>query len=86
MIHIPTSSPHKFIVVDNTARPESELKKRSNSGCHYEVCESVAMGESLVGCKHRKENVADFMTNVFYVQKKKYLVSNFLHDTISYKH
>ena len=57
-------------LLHNTSRPESVLRKKSNSVCYHAVCESVAMGESLVGCIPRKENVADLMTKVLYGQKK----------------
>jgi hypothetical protein len=32
----------------DTRKPESLLKKKSNIVCHHTICESVAMGESLV--------------------------------------
>ena len=51
-------------VVHNTSRPESVLRKKSNSGCYHAVCESVAMSESLVGHIPSKENVADLMTKI----------------------
>ena len=35
-------------VVSNTSRPESVLRKKSNSVYYHSVHESVAMGESLV--------------------------------------
>ena len=67
-------------VVHYTSRPESVLRKKSYSVCYCTVCESVAMGESLVGHIPSKENVADLMTKVLYGQKTKYLVSNILYD------
>jgi len=36
-------------VIHNTQRPESMLRKKSNSICYHAVRESVAMGESLTG-------------------------------------
>jgi hypothetical protein len=38
-----------MLVIHNTQRPESMLKKKSNSICYHTVRESVAMGESLTG-------------------------------------
>ena len=35
-------------VVTNTSKPESTLKKKSNSICYHAVREAVAMGEALV--------------------------------------
>ena len=46
-------------VVHNTFRPELVLRKKSNSIRYHTVCESVALGESLVGHIPSKENVAD---------------------------
>ncbi len=36
-------------VIYNTQRPESVLKKKSNSICYHTVWESVTMGESITG-------------------------------------
>ena len=36
-------------VLHNTSRPESVLRKKSNSVCSHTVHESVEMGEYLVG-------------------------------------
>ena len=54
MMGIPMYSPSyiyedNMSVVHNTSRPESVLRKKSNSECYHAVHESVAMGESLVG-------------------------------------
>ena len=43
-------------VVHNTSRPESILKKKSNSVCYHAVCKSVAMDKSLVGHIPGKED------------------------------
>ena len=64
----------------NTSRPESVLRKKSNSFCYHAVHESVGMGESLVVHIPGKENVADLMTKVLYGQKRRYLLSNSLYD------
>ena len=48
----------------NTSRPESVLRKKSNSVCYHAVHESVAVGESLFGLIPSNENVADLMTKV----------------------
>ena len=61
-------------VAHNTSRTESLLIR------YHTVHESVAMSESLVGHIPSKENVADLMTKVLYGQKRRYLVSNILHD------
>ena len=56
----------QYVVVHNTSRQESVLRKKSNSVCYHAVHESVAMGESPVGHISSTENVADLMTKVLY--------------------
>ena len=56
-------------VVHNTSRPKSVLKNKSKSVCYHAGCESVAMGESLVGHVPSKENVAELMTKVLCCKK-----------------
>jgi hypothetical protein len=51
-------------VVHNTQRPESVLKKKSNSICYHAVCESAAMGESIIGHVPSFDNPADIYTKV----------------------
>ena len=67
-------------VVHDTSRPESFLRKKSNSVCYHADHISVVMGESLVGHIPSEENVLDLMTYIPYGQKRKYLVSNILYD------
>ena len=52
-------------VVHDISRPESVLRKKSNSVCDHTLHESVAMSKSLVGQIPSKENVADLMTMSF---------------------
>ena len=74
MMGIPISS-HSYIygnnmsVVNNTSRPESVLRKKSNLVCYHVVHESVVVGESLVEHIPSKENVTDLMTKALYVQR-----------------
>jgi hypothetical protein len=49
-------------VIHNTQRPESVLKKKSNSICHHFIRESVAMGETLTGHVRSEDNPADICT------------------------
>ena len=67
-------------VIHNTQRPESMLKKKSNSICYHAVRESVAMGESLTAHIGTNENVGDLATKVLYGQKRRYMVSQLLYD------
>ena len=59
-----------MLVIHNTQRPESMLKKKSNSICYHAVCESVAMGESLTAHIGTNENVGDLAMKVLYEQKR----------------
>ena len=65
--------------VIHTSRPESVLRKKSNSVCYHAVHESVTMGESLVGHIPSKENIADLLTKVLHGHKRRYLVRNILY-------
>jgi hypothetical protein len=51
-------------VVHNTQRPESVLKKKSNSICYHAIRESVAMGESLTAHIPTEMNPADLCTKI----------------------
>lgn len=76
MMGVPLSGP-SFIygdnmsVIHNTQRPESTLKKKSNSICYHAVRESVAMGESLTGHVRSENNPADIATKVMPGGKKR---------------
>ena len=67
-------------VIHNTQRPESMLKKKSNSICYHAIRESVAMGESLTGHIGTNKNVGNLATKVLYGQKWRYMVSQLLYD------
>ena len=68
-------------VVHNTQRPESMLKKKSNSICYHAIRESVAMGESLVGHISTHENPADIATKVLPGgQKRNHLIGKVMYD------
>ena len=76
MMGISTSGPSyiygdNMSVIHNSSRPESFLRKKSNSVCYHAVHESVAMNESLVGHIPSKENVADLLTKVLYGHKRR---------------
>ena len=51
-------------VIPNTQRPESTLKKKSNSICFHAVCEAVVMGDCLTGHVKTHENPADIPIKV----------------------
>jgi len=86
MMGIPLSGPSylygdNMSVIHNTQRPESTLKKKSNSICYHAVRESVAMGESLTAHIRTSENPADLATKILAGgQKRDYLVGKLLFD------
>jgi len=67
-------------VIHNTQRPESTLKKKSNSVAYHAVRESVAMGESLTGHVSTNCNVADLATKVLYGKKRWGMVTRLLYN------
>eukprot|EP00804_Cyclotella_cryptica_P031318 CCRYP_011112-RB/>CCRYP_011112-RB protein AED:0.46 eAED:0.45 QI:0/-1/0/1/-1/0/1/0/110 len=69
-----------MLVVTNMSKPESTLKKKSNSICYHAVHEAVAMGEALVAHIPTKKNLADLFTKVLYGQTRRFLVSQMLWD------
>jgi hypothetical protein len=85
MMGVPVTGPSyiygdNMSVIHNTQRPESTLKKKSNSICYHAVRESVAMGESLTGHIPTERNLADLLTKVTFGSKRVRLVSGILHD------
>jgi len=68
-------------VIHNTQRPESTLKKKSNSICYHFNRESVAMKESLTAHVESKKNLADLATKIIPSgQLRESLVSGLVHD------
>ena len=68
-------------VIHNTQKPESTLKKKSNSICYHTIRESVAMGESLTGHVSSKDNWADIATKIIPSgQLRDHLVGHLLYD------
>jgi hypothetical protein len=86
MMGIPIEGPvfeygDNMSVIHNTQRPESMLKKKSNSVCYHYCRESVAMSECVTGHVPTKRNPADLCTKVIPggVQRD-YLVTQILYD------
>ena len=67
-------------VIYNTSRPESTLKKKSNSICYHAVRETVASDEILTTHCKTGDNYYDIMTKIPYLQKKRYNVALILYD------
>ena len=72
-------------VIHNTQRPESVLKKKSNSICYHMIRESVAMGETLTGHIASKDNRADLASKLVpNGQYRESLVRMLLRDIFDY--
>jgi hypothetical protein len=70
-------------VVHSTRRPESVLKKNSNTICYHAVRESVAMGESIIGNVPSVNNPADICTKAMPCgQNRDHLIGVLLHDLV----
>jgi hypothetical protein len=90
MMGVPISGPtyvygNNMSVIHNTQRPESTLKKKSNSICYHVIREAVAMGECLTTHVPTLDNVADLATKILPGgQKRDHLVGMVLHDITDY--
>ena len=68
-------------VVSNTTKPESMLKKKSNSIAYHAVREAVAMKEMMIAYIKSDANIADLMTKVLPGgEKRDKLVQRLLYD------
>ena len=68
-------------VINNTTKPESVLKKKSNSICYHAIREAVAMGECIVTHITTGENVGDLATKpITNGPKREHLVRKVLYD------
>ena len=50
--------------IHNMQRPDSTIKKKSNSICYHAIREAVVMQEILTGHVRTDENAADLLTKV----------------------
>ena len=68
-------------VINKTQKPESVLRKKSNSICYHAIRESVAMGESLTAHINTIDNYADLATKMITNKSKRmHLVGGLLMD------
>ena len=67
-------------VIYNTSRPESKLKKKSNSICYHAVRKAVARGGCLTTNCKTGDNYSDMTTKVLYGQNKRDNVDRILYD------
>ena len=71
-------------VITNSSKPESTLKKKSNSICFHAVREAVAMKECLIAHISTKKNLADLMTKALCGVTRRNHVEKILYDV--YEH
>ena len=71
-------------VIHNTSKPESCLKKKSNSICYHFVREAVAAKECLTTRVPTLRNFADLLTKVLFGKKRRDLVGGVLYDIYDY--
>ena len=70
-------------VIYNTQKPDSTLKKKSNSICYHAIREAVAMGECLTTHISTHKNPADIgMKFLPGGRKRDYLISLILYDLV----
>ncbi len=70
-------------VIHNTQRPESTLKKKSNSICYHFCRESVAMNEHMTSHISSNNNCSDLATKVVPGgAKRDRFVGMLLHDIV----
>ena len=85
MMGVPLTGPtyvygDNMSVIYNTSRPESVLKKKSNSVCYHAVRESVTMKEVLTSHIPTHQNYANLLTKVLYGQKQRNCVEGIMYD------
>ena len=71
-------------VINNTSKPESVLRKKSNSICYHFICEAVAMKECLTTHVPTLRNFADLLTKCLSGKKRRDLVRGVLFDIYDY--
>ena len=90
MMGVPCEEPTYLLgdnmsVIHNTSKPESTLKKKSNSICYHAVREAVAMGEVLTAHVKTNDNFADLQTKVLYGSKRRTMVDYVLRDIYDHR-
>jgi len=86
MMGVPIAGPSHIYgdnmsVIHNTQRPESVLKKKSNSICYHAIREAVAMGECLTAHVSTNDNPADLLTKSGIAgEKRRHLIRFVLYD------
>ena len=71
-------------VINNTSKPDSQLRKKSNSICFHAVREAVAMNEILTAHEPSVTNPADLFTKVLPGgERREAIVRRVLYDTFT---
>jgi hypothetical protein len=83
MMGVPLDGPTRVLadnmsVVNNTSRPESQLKKKSNSIAYHFCREVVASKAAFVTYEPTATNIADMLTKTQDSKTRKELVSSLL--------
>lgn len=81
MMGVPVETPtymygDNMSVIHNTSKPESTLKKKSNSIAYHLIREAVAKGEILTAYVPSKENVADILSKPLPVSSSESVVGH----------
>ena len=69
-----------MLLIHNTSKLDSTLKKKFNVIASHAIHKSVAMKESSTLHMKSKDNLADLLSKLITEQKRKHLVSKVLHD------
>ena len=81
MMGVPVDAPSyvygdNMSVINNMLKPESVLKKKSNSICYHAIRESMAMGESLTAHIATLDNFADLAMKMITNKSKRILLAS----------
>ena len=66
-------------VTNNTSKPESVLKKKSNSICYHFIRDAMATKECLTTHLPTLKNYVNLLTKVLYGKKRRDMVGAVLH-------
>ena len=69
-----------MLVINNTSKLQSTLKKKCNAIVYHAVHETMVIREKLTGYIRLEDNPADLLTKIVTGQKRKHLVSLVLYD------
>ena len=90
MMGVPVDGPtyiygDNMSIINNTSKPESVLKKKSNSICYHFIREVVAMKECFTTHVPTLRNFADLLTKCLSGKKRRDLVRGVLYNIYDYE-